>query len=250
MKTTSITIAILLLLLVTITGCGNSDEIYLDVESLVDESESIIPATPGTWPPTVFVNNTLYFSFEHRQHYVAEPGDTWVYIGEIQSVVPQSGMPTENFQSNHGMAGARIYHAYAGRIPITTCVWGGVLDEEVTGDSIIVVYNGQRIMYISEEAHEQVFHIMNSVQRNSLMVDDVVYVLIASEFGGHFSADGNIFLGEVESAISRFELPVENLQTNREINVGAKIYRLPPEAIDDIVIIHLYGARCYFRAFP
>jgi len=238
MKKTIITIAVLLLSLIAITGCRNAGEAYLDVESAVDEPESVIPHAPGTWLPSVFVNNTLYFSFEHRQHHVAEPGDTWVYIGEIQSVVPQSGMPTENFQSNHGMEGARIYHAYAGRIPITTCVWGGVLEEEIAGDSIIVVYNGQRSMYISEEAREQAFHIMDSVQRNSLMVDDVVYVLMASAFGGRFSTDGNVFLGEVESVVSRFELPAENLQTNRETNIGARIYRLSSNAIDDIVIIH------------
>jgi len=60
MKKTIITIAVLLMSLIAITGCGNADEVYLDVESAVDEPESVIPEAPNTRLPSVFVNNILY----------------------------------------------------------------------------------------------------------------------------------------------------------------------------------------------
>jgi len=244
MKKTILTTAVFLLSLIAISACGNTYDVSL--------YDTPVPAAPGAWPPSIFVNNTLYYAFEHRPDHVPEPGDMWVYIGDIQRTVASllSGFPTENFQSNNGMIGARIYHSYTGRVHVTNCAWNGPLDEEVIGDSMIVVYGEWHILYLSREVLDEVVQIMNSVQKNSLLVEGVLYNHIRTEFGNHLSADNYVFLGEVEGVVSRLKLPEEDFQTNREINVDARIYRLPPEAVNDIVIIHRYGgARCYFRAF-
>ena len=240
MRKTIIIGAVLVLLLMAMMGCGYLNEVNSDDASVM------------RWVhlPAVFVNNTYYQIFENRQPNIPELGERWVYLGDIQSTVPAYKSPAENFQTNHGMIGARIYHAHDGRIPVTTSTWGDALDEEIIGDSIIVVYEGQRFLYISEEAHAEAVKIMDSVERQSLLIDGVMYSLMATEFGGSFSVDSYIFLGEVKSAVPLYELPKENFQTNREIIVGARIYRLPPDAIDDIVVFHRYGSRFYFWALP
>ena len=232
---------ILLLSLMVMTGCGNVNEVEPDD----------VPVDRWAVPPMVFVNDTYYQAFEHRQHIVPEVDEAWVYLGEIQSTAPGYELPAENFQTNRDMIGARIYHAYNGQIPITTSAWGDAIEEEIIGDSIIVVYEGQRFLYISEKAHSEAIRIMNLAERHSLLVDGVMYSLMATAFGDNFSMnDDFIFLGEVKSAVSLNELPAENLQANREIVVGARVYRLPPDAVDDIVVLHQWGTRFYYSALP
>ena len=232
-------IAVLLLSMLTIAGCGSTN---------VANSND---ATVERWalPPLVFVNNTYYQMFGNLPPDISELDEIWIYLGDIQSAVPGYKFPTENFQANHGRIGARIYHAYDGRIPVNVCEWGDALEEEVIGNSIIVVYEGQRYLYISEEARTEVMKILNSVERQSLLVDGVMYSLRATAFGGNFSInDSFTFLGEVESAVSLYELPTENLQANRKIFVGMRVYRLPPDGIDNIVVLNQWGTRHYFSA--
>ena len=239
MKKIIITIAALLLLLAAFTGCGSSGE------AIPDHVYTPPPPPPGgVLPPMVFVNDRLYLIDGSPWLPVPEPGDIWVYIGDIESVVPVSEhqVPTENFQGNHSAMwiagiGARIYHSYNGPIPITIRHWDqSTYNGEIMGDSIIVVYGYQRHIFVTEEFRTEMSRMRNAVKRRSLQMDGAIHHHIVTISGGEFSTDGNVFLGEVESAVSIMELPSEDFQTNREDNVGMKIYRLPADAANDIVV--------------
>jgi len=203
------------------------------------------PSLQWALPPAVFVNDKYYQAFEGRQQYVPHLDDNWVYLGDIRSAVPGYESPTTNFQANQDIIGAEIYHAQEGRI-LFAHLGDDYLGEEVIGDSIIVVFEGQRSVYISDEVRAEVQKIMDAVKRHSLLVDDVMYSLMATLGGGYSSLNDYIFLGEVRSAVSLYEFPTENLQANRDIVVGAKVYKLPPGDTNDIVVISPDGTRyCY-----
>jgi hypothetical protein len=187
--------------------------------------------------PAVFVNDTYFRIFDDRQRYVPGLDDTWVYLGTIESTVPGWESPTQNFQTNNeSMIGAEIYHSSDGRIPIAESVWGDPLNKEIIGDSIIVVFEGQRLLYISDEAHSEAYEVMNAVVRPSLMVDGVIYSLMKS--GGGSVLESYIYLGEITSAVPIDEYPTENLQVNRDNVIGMKAWRLPPGDVDDIIVLH------------
>jgi hypothetical protein len=201
----------------------------------------------------VFVNDTWYRIYDDRQYMVQEPDATWTYLGDIQSVVPGVENPTENFQANFEQIGARIYHNYEAHISVNAGVWGEwppAVDGEVIGDSIIVVFEGQRTMFISEQAHAEVLLIMQAVKRDSLFIDGNIYSLMSSSDGTVIDLDDEHFIGEVQSFVSVNEYPTENLQANREHAVGAKVYRLPAEHIDDIVIFHFPGGYNFYSLLP
>jgi len=134
------------------------------------------------------------------------------------------------------MIGVEIFHSSEGRIPITNSVWDDPLNEEVVGDSIIVVFNGQRILYITEEAHTEAYKVMSAVVRHSLMIDGVTYSHMGS--GPGVILNSYAYLGEIINAVPIDEYPTENLQSNREIVVGMRAYRLPPEDNNDIIVIY------------
>jgi hypothetical protein len=199
----------------------------------------------------VFVNDTYYQFFADQQSVVPELDKTWKYIGDIQSASEGLKAPTINFQASFDMIGAKIYHSYKGRIPVTNSIWGDTLDEEVIGDSIIVVFEGKRYLYITGDAWNEAYKIMESVEMSSLLVDGVMYILRGTASGGEFSLnDDYVFLGEVESAVSLYELPTENFQANREYVVGKRVYMLPSGEINDIVVLinEYSGRRCYYSA--
>ena len=92
---------------------------------------------------------------------------------------------------------------------------------------------------------------MATVERHSLMVDGIIYSLMATAGGGDFSlSDNHIFLGEVASAVPMGEFPKENLHANRDIVVGAKVYRLPAGESNDIVVFFNADARFYYKHLP
>ena len=220
------------------------------------ETTDTVPTPAMRWAaiPAVFVNDTYFRIFDDRQHIVPDLDDTWVYLGNIRSAAPGGGKPTQNFQTtNDRMIGAEIYHSSEGRIPITESVWGDPLDEEISGDCIIVVFEDQRIMYVSEEAHSKAYQVMDAVVRHSLMVDGVMYSFMGSGLDSDIVPNPNdnyVFLGEVESAVPIDEYPAGNLQANRELVVGMKAYRLPQNDANDIVVIVIADAYYYYKHLP
>jgi len=251
---------IVLILLLTITGCRGNDanaepqdgdgshtaniainELEADAESSRQMGSAAVPA--------VFVNDTYFRLFDNRQHNVPSLDDTWVYLGTIQSSVQGWTYPTQNFQTNNVlMIGSEIYHSPEGRIKVTESVWGDPLNEEVVGDSIIVFFEGERLLYVSEEAHNEAYKVMDSVVRHSLMIDGVIYSFMGSGRAGVI-LDDCVFLGEIISAVPIDEYPTENLQANRDIVVGKNAYRLPPEDNNDIVIDSYYFYKHLPRTF-
>jgi len=188
----SFAMTLLLWFMLIITACAPSDS---------PSSDSPLYPSPNARPPAVFVNDTYYQVFENRQTVVPLIDDTWAYLGEIQNTVPGYESPIEKFQSNGDIIGAAIYHSYEGHIPITTTTWGDPLEEEVIGDSIIVVLRGQRYLYISEDVRADAFKISDAVVRHSLMVNEVIYSLMGiSSDCDSLLDDSYIFLGEVTSA--------------------------------------------------
>ena len=259
-KSTALSMA-LLILLFALTGCagngamsdsqvgGGTNTANTDGEEL-DENTS---ETRWAAVPAVFVNDTYFRIYADELHHpIADLDNTWVSLGTIQSAVPGWEPPTQNFQTNNeAMIGAEIYFSSEGRIPITNSAWGDPLDEEIVGEIVIVVFEGSRLWYISEEAHSEVIEVMNAVVRHSLMVDGVIYSLMATAGGGGFSlSDDHIFLGEVASAVPMDEYPTENLQANRDSTVGAKVYRLPQGENSDLVVFFFPDARFYFKNLP
>jgi len=259
-KTTALSLAILILLL-ALTGCvgngsmeesqysGGARTANINGDDLDENTSSIRCAAV----PAVFVNDTYFRIYTDEQHHsIPDLDDTWVYLGNILNSVPGWESPTQNFQSNNeAMIGAQIYHSSGGRIPVTNSAWGDPLEEEVIGDSVIVIFEGSWLWYISEETHSEVIEVMNAVVRHSLMIDGFIYSLMATAGGEDFSlSDNHVFLGEVASAVSLYEYPTENLQANRDIVVGAKVYRLPSGESSDIVVFFDAYARFYYKQLP
>jgi hypothetical protein len=253
----------LLFLLLTLAGCAGDGAIaglqydgHNNNTSKIDGEELDENTSEVRWAavPAVFVNDTYFrvFTADEQQHIVPQIDDTWVYLGDIQSNVPGWQSPTQNYQTNNErMLGAEIYYSSEGRIPVTNSAWGDPLEEEVVGVSIIVVFEDLRLLYISEEAHDELIEVMNTIMRPSLMVDGVMYSLMATAGGGDFSlSDNHIFLGEIASATPMDEYPTENLQSNRDIVIGAKVYRLPSGESNDIVVFFNSDERFYFSNLP
>ena len=246
----------LLVLLVIVTGCKRNDaevkpqdggSIYTSgiVADEPDGNTTLSTEMHDAAVPAVFVNDTYFRIYDDRQDVVPELDDTWIYLGSIQSSALGWEPPTQNFQTNNDlMIGAEIFHSYEGHIPVTNSVWNDPLNEEVVGESIIVVFEGKRILYITEKAHTEAYKIMGAVERHSLMVDGVIYSLMGSRSGG--IEDNCIFIGEIASAVPIDEYPTEHLQANRNIVVGMKVYRLPPGEINDIIVLFSESFNSYY----
>ncbi len=71
-----------IILLFGVGGCGMKDP---------------DPATPNAQPPSIMVNNTLYFSTGIAKSIEIDEAE---YLGRISSVVNISQLPTENGQAN------------------------------------------------------------------------------------------------------------------------------------------------------
>lgn len=92
-----------------------SDEIS-DIEKTKDDEFD--------YPPSVYVNDILYgYEREVSEEYL-DKSDT--YIGTIESSVPASQVPKENFQANDPIVGSEIYQS---------------------GSDIIVIHNGHYNLY-------------------------------------------------------------------------------------------------------
>ena len=203
--------------------------------------------------PAVFVNDTYFRIYADELHHpIQDLDNTWVSLGHIQSAVPAWESPTQNFQTNNeAMIGAEVLFTSGGRIPVSNSVWGDSIEDEVVGDIVIVTFEGSRLWYISEEAHSEVMIARDVAVRHSLMVDGALYSLMSTT-GGESSSipDTFIFLGEVTSAAPMSEYPTENLQANRDTVVGAKVYRLPENENNDIVVFFNPDARFYYSHLP
>jgi len=243
----SIALILAVALFVVLAGCGNSNQGKDTLPPAPTHDDTTPPAAPSARPPSVFVNDTYYQIFESRQSAVPELDESWDYLGTVQSEVSLSETPTGNFQASGSGIGAEIYHSYDGRIPLY------YMDDylgEKYGDSIIVVFNGQRSLYISNDVRDEIYRIFDTVQLHCLLVDGDMYKLRSIAGGGDFSlSDSYIFLGEVNSAVSLYELPTENLQANRELVIGAKVYRLPADETEDIVVFHDSNLRYYYARY-
>jgi hypothetical protein len=254
-KYTALSIALLILLL-TLAGCAGNGAIagsqYVGYNtSNIDGEELDENTSEVRWAavPAVFVNDTYFRIYADELHHpIQDLDNTWVSLGNVRSSVPGWDSPTNNFQTNNeAMIGAEIHFASRGRIPVNNSVWGDPIEEEVIGDIVLVVFEGARLWYISEEAHSEVMTVMDVAVRHSLMVEGVMYSLMATAGGGSFSLnDNHVFLGEIASAVPMDEYPTENLQANRDIVVGAKVYRLPSSESSDIVVFFSSDARFYY----
>jgi len=257
MKKTTLLVTILCLLLVVLAGCdGNSNTPSVEVDNIQTNSiaTDFIYETEMRWAavPAVFVNDTWFRIFEDHQRIVPHLDDTWVYLGVIQSAVPGWESPVMNFQTNdERMIGAEIFHSSNAHIPVTNDAWGDPMNGEIIGEGIVVIFGDLRILYVAEETSAKILDLMNKVERHSLMIDGIIYSLMATVGGGVFSiTEDHIFLGEVASDVSNNELPIENLQVNRNSTVGARVYRLPQGENSDIVVFFNSNNRLYFSNLP
>lgn len=62
----------------------------------------------GDLTPMVFIDNTLY-QIVGNQPDLTEKESEFIYLGEIKSRVDSSQEPTENFQANDDIIGAKVY---------------------------------------------------------------------------------------------------------------------------------------------
>lgn len=62
----------------------------------------------GDLAPMVFIDNTLY-QIVGNQPDLTEKESEFIYLGEIKSRVDSSQEPTENFQANDDIIGAKVY---------------------------------------------------------------------------------------------------------------------------------------------
>lgn len=202
-------------------------------------------------PQLILVNGVMYYMYDNSAGIAQMLDDSWVFVGKVESCVRSDTQPRRNLQSNHSIVGAEVYHSNEGYIRIANSSWGDPLKDAVTGDSIIVVFEGQFSLYLSEEAHADVLVIMDAAKRHSLMVDGVIYSLMSTTGGENISIpDSFVYLGKVESAVPIDEFPTENLQANRDIVVGASVYRLPIGEESDIVVFHTANLRFYYKHLP
>jgi len=146
MKRVFVLLCALPLLLLTLTGCGNTEPEPLPVS--------------GAMPPMLFVDDMLYFPGVAPWYIPALDAD-WTFIGEVQShTAHHNTIPTAHLQSNSDhMLGARVYHAPYGRIRISRS-HAGYSYREFHGDSLIVIVNGVTQHYISEEASNKVSELL------------------------------------------------------------------------------------------
>lgn len=262
-KSTALSITVLILLL-ALTGCSTGNNIKVDSQygegadqSNMEAEEVEENTSEIRWAavPAVYVNDTYFRIFAdelHSSHSVPNIDDSWTSLGKIQSAVPGWESPKLNFQTNNeAMIGSEIYHSSQGHIPIINSVWGDPLNDEIIGDSVIVVFNDRRMLYITEEAQVEAFEIMDKVVRHSLMVDGVMYSCMLYSSGEDFSlSDNHVFLGEVMSAVPLDEYPTKNLQVNRENMVGAKIYRQPPGERSEIIVFFNTDEIYFYNHLP
>lgn len=102
-------ISVVAIIIVVIVGKGNNQN-----QISIEEEAGVI----YDMPPMVYVNDSLY----KRISFVSDIclNDECIYMGEIKSNVDSSQTPSENYQSNSNLIGAKIYK---------------------NGDDIIIVYH-------------------------------------------------------------------------------------------------------------
>ena len=115
--------------------------------------------------PAIYVNDIFFRIYANSQHhYVPELDDTWELIGNIKDATPGWESPNQNFQTNNiALMGAEIYYSSIGRVRITSNMWGIPIDEEVIGDSVIVNFDGSRLLFITEATHSEVIRVMETI---------------------------------------------------------------------------------------
>ena len=119
----------------------------------------------GAWPPMLLVNDMLYLPGT-APWYIPELCDDWSFVGEIQSLAATyNTIPTEHLQTNggHTFMGARVYHSPYGDIRISRNRNGVYTYREIIGDSLIVIADGVKQHFISEEAHARIGELLADI---------------------------------------------------------------------------------------
>jgi len=154
-------IILLVVLIVPLTFAG-----CIDAEMQNDEMLSkSTPISPGMIPPMLFVEDMLFLPGVAPQ-YIPELSDEWVFVGEIQSwTTHHNTAPSEHLQSNYGHIpiGARAYHSLNGRIRVSRSRGGIYSYREIYGDSIIVIANGEKHHYVSNEIRSKLNELLADV---------------------------------------------------------------------------------------
>ena len=78
-----------------------------------DDAETAQPAAVLTHgaadaPPMVYVNGVLYRQSPEQISY-GEMKEEYIYLGKIESTVPEAGVPEEDLQSNDAIVGCEVY---------------------------------------------------------------------------------------------------------------------------------------------
>ena len=238
--------------LVALFGCVSTDELEPEQSSpdMAINATTPLPAPGGVLGPMMYVNGQIYIFHSNSQFHPLELGSDWTYIGTVQSHTSKWGaLPAENFQENHNLVkiGSEIYHSTEGSVYFNP---GFDYEDEIFGDSIIVLSDGIYYQYIVEEDSGIIIDRKNAFMNSAcLIVNDVKYQQKASISGDGFQLDNSyIFLGEVESVVPHTELPAENFQTNIAYIDGGEIYLLPSEdqSMYDILVLVRGDSRVYF----
>jgi len=202
-------------------------------------------------PPLILVDGVCYWMYDDSVGVAQQLNDSWAYVGKVRGRVSAGVRPKKNLHANHEIVGAEIYHSNEGRIRIRNTLWGDPINDEIIGNCVIVAFEGQFTLYISEEAHADVYTIMDTAERPSLMIDGVVYSLMSAVDDDDISIpDSFVYLGIVESTVPIENLPMEDFQANRSIVVGASVYRLPSGEDNDIVVFSTANSRYYYKHIP
>lgn len=217
---------------------------YTATEQSVEQEE-----IPYALPPMVLVNDVMYQSYDFRSGVSQILDDTWTRVGEIESSVSLTEKPTENLQANCEFVGTEVYHSSSGRITVNP--YGSDIiknDEEFFGDSIILAYKGEYHQYIAIKEYDKVNELLKAMSDYGMLlqVDGVMYTLRAHGSVGAYKLDDTyVYLGEILSSVPENERPTEDFQVNSlVVEVGSKIYKLPPDHIsgcDFVVICGNYG---------
>ena len=201
---------------------------------LVGCNEEPTPSYIGGFTmPMVFVNDTLYSISPFNGN--PELDENWVFVGEVESYVPTGSRPNNHLQTNFNnltsidvVGVARVYHSPNALFHILMHSEEVFTDQhifqELHGDGIIIDINGHHFHFVSSLLSERINDIMAQRIPQLLLIDDVLYNLVATASGGDFQANNNhVFIGEIASHVLPNEFPRENFQANDEI-VGARVY--------------------------
>jgi len=216
---------------------------------LVGCNEEPTPSYVGGFlMPMIFAHDTLYSISPFNDN--PELDENWVFVGEVESYVPTGSRPNNHLQTNFNnlisvdvVGVARVYHSpnalFRIRLHSEEVFTNQHIFQDLHGDGIIIDINGQHFHFVSSLLSERINDIMAQRIPQLLLVNDVLYNLVATSSGGDFQlSDSHVFLGEIASHVPPNEFPTDNFQAN-DIIVGARVYMLPQSEnrLADILVL-------------